>query len=100
MSQKAVFLFAGQGAQSPGMGRDLVAASPAARSLFERADAILGRSLSGLCFEGTAEELTAAFVLPFYLPVEDSVPRGTVGDLKIHKAVRLAFSVIIRATDP
>jgi hypothetical protein len=31
-------------------------------------------------------------ILPFYLPEEDSVPRGTVGDLKIREAVRLAAS--------
>jgi len=34
-------------------------------------------------------ELVAA-VLPFYVPGEDDVPRGTMGDLKVRKAVRLA----------
>jgi [acyl-carrier-protein] S-malonyltransferase len=39
------------------MGRDVCDASPAARSVFEQADAALGFSLSRLCFEGTEEEL-------------------------------------------
>ena len=53
-----VLLFPGQGSQKPGMGKDLVEAFPAARDVFERADAALGMPLSRLCFEGPAEELT------------------------------------------
>ena len=53
-----VLLFPGQGSQKPGMGKDLAAAFPAARAVFERADDVLGVSLSRLCFEGPAEELT------------------------------------------
>ncbi len=51
-------MFAGQGAQVAGMGREQYDCSPAARQVFERADAILGYSISRLCFEGTTEELT------------------------------------------
>jgi [acyl-carrier-protein] S-malonyltransferase len=51
-------LFPGQGSQAVGMGRALCAASPAAREVFERADAALGYSLSGLCFEGDEATLT------------------------------------------
>lgn len=40
------------------MGRDLFEASPAAREVYERADATLGRPISKLCFEGPAAELT------------------------------------------
>lgn len=40
------------------MGRDLAAASPAAREVFDEADAALGFSLSRLCFEGPEPELT------------------------------------------
>ncbi len=39
------------------MGKDLYANSPAARELFDRADALLGISLSRICFEGPEEEL-------------------------------------------
>ncbi|MBP5638777.1 MAG: ACP S-malonyltransferase [Victivallales bacterium] len=53
------FMFAGQGAQFPGMGRDLYDSSPAAKAIFDEADEVLGRTLSKLCFEGTAEELTS-----------------------------------------
>ncbi len=40
------------------MGRDLVAAYPAAATAFEKADAVLGRSLSTVVFEGPEEDLT------------------------------------------
>jgi len=52
------FTFPGQGSQAPGMGRDLAAAFPAARHLFQEVDDSLGQHLSRLMFEGPAEELT------------------------------------------
>jgi [acyl-carrier-protein] S-malonyltransferase len=52
------FVFPGQGAQTIGMGRDLAAAYPAARAVFEEVDAALGEPLSRLIWEGDAEELT------------------------------------------
>jgi len=52
------WLFPGQGTQEVGMGKALVEASPAARDVFERADAALGFSISKLCFEGPIETLT------------------------------------------
>src|SRR6185369_1242528 len=53
-----VLLFPGQGSQKPGMGKDVAAEFSSARDVFERADAALGMSLSQLCFEGPADELT------------------------------------------
>jgi len=50
-------LFPGQGSQEVGMGRDVAEASPAARAVFDAADAALGFGLSKLCFEGPEEEL-------------------------------------------
>ncbi|MGH7056984.1 MAG: ACP S-malonyltransferase [Acetobacteraceae bacterium] len=51
------FIFPGQGSQSVGMGRELVAAFPAAREVFEEVDEALKRNLTRLMFEGPAEEL-------------------------------------------
>src|SRR5690606_7506648 len=58
MSERIAFLFAGQGAQVVGMGKDLAEASPAVAALYRQADALLERSLSGISFEGPEEELT------------------------------------------
>jgi [acyl-carrier-protein] S-malonyltransferase len=55
---KTALLFAGQGAQAVGMGRDLAAAHPTARALFDRANAALGYDLARVCFEGPEAELT------------------------------------------
>ena len=51
------WVFPGQGSQEVGMGRDVYAASPAARAVFECADRVLGVPLTHLCFEGPEEEL-------------------------------------------
>lgn len=51
-------VFAGQGAQFVGMGKDLAEAYAGCRELFDKADEVLGYALSRLCFEGPAEELT------------------------------------------
>lgn len=51
------YVFPGQGAQYPGMGKDLYSNYPAAKELFDLADQVLGFSLSSIMFEGTAEEL-------------------------------------------
>lgn len=52
------FLFPGQGAQTVGMGKDFYESSPEAKSVFDRANQILGFPLTKLCFEGPDEELT------------------------------------------
>lgn len=54
---KVALLFPGQGAQAPGMGKDLAEAWPVAQEIFARADEALGFSLSKLCFEGPESEL-------------------------------------------
>jgi [acyl-carrier-protein] S-malonyltransferase len=52
------FIFPGQGSQAVGMGRDLAAAFPVAREVFQEIDDTLSQKLSRLMFEGPAEELT------------------------------------------
>jgi [acyl-carrier-protein] S-malonyltransferase len=52
------WLFPGQGSQSVGMAKDVVAVSAAAREVFARADEALGESLSRLILEGPEDELT------------------------------------------
>lgn len=58
MGKKAVLLFAGQGAQTVGMGRDLAEKYDAVRDLIARADDQLGYALSEKMFDGPAAELT------------------------------------------
>ncbi len=50
-------VFAGQGAQFAGMGKDIALAHPECGELFKKADDVLGFGLSKLCFEGPSEEL-------------------------------------------
>ena len=51
------YIFPGQGAQFPGMGKDLYETSAVAKDLFEKANEILGFRITDIMFEGTAEEL-------------------------------------------
>src|SRR5882672_9335779 len=55
---KTALLFAGQGAQSVGMGRDLAEQFPTARKRFEQANATLRYDLAKICFAGPEPELT------------------------------------------
>lgn len=56
---KTAIVFPGQGAQVVGMGKDVAEMSDAARRVFTKADEILGRKLSEICFEGPADVLNA-----------------------------------------
>ncbi len=55
--QTTAFVFPGQGSQAVGMGKDLAARFPAAQQIFDKADSILGFSLSKLMWEGPKEGL-------------------------------------------
>jgi [acyl-carrier-protein] S-malonyltransferase len=55
---KTALLFAGQGAQTVGMGKDLAEQFPSAKAWFDRANAALGYDLASICFNGPDAELT------------------------------------------
>jgi [acyl-carrier-protein] S-malonyltransferase len=55
---KTALLFAGQGAQAVGMGKDLAERFPSARAWFDRANTALGYDLAAICFNGPEAELT------------------------------------------
>ena len=54
---KKAYIFPGQGAQFPGMAKELYDTNPTAREMLERANEILGFRITDIMFEGTAEEL-------------------------------------------
>ncbi len=58
MPRKIALLFAGQGAQTVGMGLELSTEFPVSAKLFREADEILGRPLSAIAWSGPIEELT------------------------------------------
>lgn len=55
---ECAYVFPGQGAQYPGMGKDLYNNYEAAKETFEQANRALGFDIAKICFEGPAEELT------------------------------------------
>lgn len=57
MVKKIAFIFPGQGAQVVGMGKDLYDNYDAAREVFEKANNVLGKNITKLCFEGPEEDL-------------------------------------------
>ncbi len=70
------FLFPGQGAQYPGMGRDFYNRYPEARAVFEQAADILGPNLIDAIFSGSEEQLQQTrFAQPAILTVSTAIYR-------------------------
>ena len=76
---KVAFLFTGQGAQYPGMMKELYDNEPAAREIFDKADTTLGREISKICFAGTQEDLNLT---------HNTQPCMLAGDLAAAMALR------------
>ena len=74
---KYALLFPGQGSQTVGMGRELCEKSPAARVVFDEADAALGFSLSDIIFNGPEDKLVlTAYTQPAILTMSIAVLRA------------------------
>src|SRR5436189_4160620 len=95
MAKKIALLFAGQGAQSVGMGRELAENFPPAANLYAQADEILGRQLTEIMWNGPAEALTATSNCQPALYVHSlaalAVVRELFGDFPIDCAAGLSL---------
>lgn len=95
MNKRIALLFAGQGAQAVGMGKDLAAKYPVAAELFSKADQILGWSLSQVAFDGPEEELTQTKCCQPALFVHGlaclAALRQLAGDFPVHAAAGLSL---------
>jgi len=74
------FVFPGQGAQFSGMGKDLYDAHPLAKELFNRADEVLGFSISSIMFNGSEEELKQTKVTQPAIFIHSTVLAACMGD--------------------
>ena len=74
------YIFPGQGAQFTGMGLDLYQNSPLAQELFERANDILGFSITDIMFEGSAEDLKQTKVTQPAIFLHSVILAKTLGD--------------------
>jgi len=95
MNRKIALLFAGQGAQAVGMGRDLGDEYSTAANLFRQANGILGRDLVSIMLNGPIEELTKTSNCQPALFVHGlaglSVLRELAGDFPIGAAAGLSL---------
>src|SRR5436309_179125 len=98
MAKKIALLFAGQGAQRVGMGRELAENFPPAANLFTQADEILGRELTEIMWNGPAETLTTTSNCQPALYVHSlaalAVVRELFGDFPIDCAAGLSLGEI------
>lgn len=74
------FIFPGQGAQFPGMGKDLYEKYPVAKELFDQANEILGFNITGLMFDGTEEDLKQTKVTQPAIFLHSVILARVIGD--------------------
>lgn len=89
---KVAFVFAGQGAQYKGMGRDLYENSPAAREIFDMAES-LHLGTKKLCFETDIEELSITKNTQPALFAVDLACAAALGEADIHADCAAGFSL-------
>src|SRR5215468_7871468 len=98
MPKKIALLFAGQGAQCVGMGRDLAERYPVAADLFGHADDILSQNLKDIAWNGPMEELTKTSncqpALYVHALAALAVLREAFGDFEVGGAAGLSLGEI------
>jgi [acyl-carrier-protein] S-malonyltransferase len=80
MNFMKAYVFPGQGAQFSGMGKDLYEKSELARELFNKADEIMGFSISKIMFEGSDEELKQTKVTQPAIFIHSTILAACLGD--------------------
>ena len=77
---KKAYVFPGQGAQFIGMGKDLFDSNEDSKAIFEKADEILGYSISAIMFGGTDEELKQTKVTQPAIFIHSIAAQVALGD--------------------
>lgn len=76
------YVFPGQGSQFPGMGKDLYEASDVAKSLFQKANEVMGFDIAALMFDGSEEDLRRTDVTQPAIYIHSLVMAHLMGDFQ------------------
>ena len=79
---KSAYIFPGQGAQFPGMGKELFESNDNAKALFNAANEILGFNITEIMFSGTAEDLVQTKVTQPAVFLHSVVLASTITDFR------------------
>jgi [acyl-carrier-protein] S-malonyltransferase len=79
---KRAYIFPGQGAQFPGMGKELFESNDNAKALFNAANEILGFNITEIMFSGTAEDLVQTKVTQPAVFLHSVVLASTITDFR------------------
>lgn len=90
---KTAFLFPGQGAQAPGMAKDLWEASPAVKRLFETASSIAGKDMAALIFDGSEDDLKSTDNTQIAMTLANAAAATVLGELGVEADFCAGFSV-------